>query len=94
MYIWKRGKYVSNENANLNVLGWWKGSRWLFPILSRMSSDVLSILVTIVASESTFNADGRIIADRHVSMSVETVQMLLCSNDWICNHHGLKTSLV
>ncbi|XP_027098863.1 zinc finger BED domain-containing protein RICESLEEPER 1-like [Coffea arabica] len=82
--------YVCDANANLDVLGWWKGERWRFPILSRLASDALAIPVTTVASESTFSVDGRIIDDRRASMFVETVQMLLCGNDWICNLHGLK----
>ena len=90
----EEGSYVCDANVNLDVLGWWKGERWRFPILSRMASDVLTIPVTTVAFESTFNVGGRIIDDRHASMSVEMMQMLLCGNDWICNLHGLKTSLM
>ncbi|XP_071912349.1 zinc finger BED domain-containing protein RICESLEEPER 2-like [Coffea arabica] len=90
----KEGRYICDANANLDVLDWWKGERWRFPILLRLASDVLAIPITIVASESTFSSSGRIIDDRRASMSIETVQMLLCGNDWICNLHGLKTSLV
>ena len=84
------GRYVCDANTNLDVLGWWKRERWRFPILSRMASDVPTILVTIVASEYSFSAGGRIIDVQCASMSVETMQMLLCGNDWICNFHGLK----
>ncbi|XP_027090497.1 zinc finger BED domain-containing protein RICESLEEPER 2-like [Coffea arabica] len=82
--------YACDANANLDVLGWWKGERLRFPILSRMAADILSVPVTTVASESIFSAGGRVIDDRRVSMSVETVQMLLCGNDWIRSFHGLK----
>ncbi|XP_071927557.1 zinc finger BED domain-containing protein RICESLEEPER 2-like [Coffea arabica] len=68
----------------------WKGERLRFPILSRIAADILSVPITTVASESTFNAGSRVINDRRASMSVETVQMLLCGNDWIRNLHGLK----
>ncbi|XP_027077037.1 zinc finger BED domain-containing protein RICESLEEPER 2-like [Coffea arabica] len=86
----EESRYACDANANLDVLGWWKGERLRFPILSRMVADILSVPVTIVASESTFSTGGRVIADRRASMSVETVQMLLCGNDWIRNFHGLK----
>ncbi|GFP83889.1 putative ac9 transposase [Phtheirospermum japonicum] len=56
-----------------------------------MSCDILSVPVTTVASESTFSAGGRNIDDRRASMTVDTVQVLLCGNDWIQNLHGLKT---
>lgn len=86
----EEGRYACDANANLDVLSWWKGERLRFPILSRMAADILSIPVTTVASESTFSAGGRVIDDRRASMSVETVQMLLCGNDWIRSLHGLK----
>nr|XP_027093797.1 zinc finger BED domain-containing protein RICESLEEPER 2-like [Coffea arabica] len=87
----EESRYACDASANLDVLGWWKGERWRFPILSRMASDLLSIPVTTVASESTFSAGGRVIDDRRASMSVETVQMLLCGSNWIRNLHGIKT---
>nr|XP_027120371.1 zinc finger BED domain-containing protein RICESLEEPER 2-like [Coffea arabica] len=86
----EEGRYACNANENLDVLAWWKGERLRFPILSRMAADILSVPITIVASESTFNAGGRVIDDRRASMSIETVQILLCGNDWIRNLHGLK----
>ena len=75
---------------NLDVLAWWKGERLRFPILSRMAADILSVPITTVVSESTFSVGGRVIDDRRAFMSVETVQMLLCGNDWIRSLHGLK----
>ncbi|XP_071917149.1 zinc finger BED domain-containing protein RICESLEEPER 2-like [Coffea arabica] len=86
----EESRYVCDTNANLDVLGWWKGERWRFPILSRMASGILAIPVTTVAIESTFSVGHRIIDDRHTSMLVEMVQMLLCGNDWIRNLYGLK----
>ncbi|XP_027177182.1 zinc finger BED domain-containing protein RICESLEEPER 2-like [Coffea eugenioides] len=86
----EESRYACDAKANLDVLGWWKGERLRFPILSRMAADILSVPVTTVASESTFSAGGRVIDDRRASMSVETVQMLLCGNDWIRSLHGLK----
>nr|XP_027075831.1 zinc finger BED domain-containing protein RICESLEEPER 2-like [Coffea arabica] len=86
----EESRYACDAKANLDVFGWWKGEILRFPILSRMAADILSVPVTTVASESTFSAGGRVIDDRRASMSVETVQMLLCGNDWIRSLHGLK----
>ncbi|XP_071904989.1 uncharacterized protein [Coffea arabica] len=86
----EESRYACDANANLDVLAWWKGERLRFPILSRMAADILSVPVTTMASDSTFSAGGRVIDDRRASMSVETVQMLLCGNDWIRSLHGLK----
>ncbi|XP_027171785.1 zinc finger BED domain-containing protein RICESLEEPER 2-like [Coffea eugenioides] len=86
----EESRYACDANANLDVLAWWKGERLRFPILSRMIVDILSVPITTVPSESTFNAGGRVIDDQRASMSVETVQMLLCGNDWIRSLHDLK----
>ncbi|XP_071914115.1 zinc finger BED domain-containing protein RICESLEEPER 2-like [Coffea arabica] len=86
----EESRYACDARANLDVLGWWKGERLRFSILSRMAADILSVYVTTVASKSTFSAGGRVIDDRRASMSVETVQMLLCGNDWIRSLHALK----
>ncbi|XP_027108993.1 zinc finger BED domain-containing protein RICESLEEPER 2-like [Coffea arabica] len=91
LYIYlAESRYACDANANLDVLGWWKGKRLRFPILSRMAADILTVPITTMASESTFSAGGRVIDDRRAFMSVETVQMLLCGNDWIRSLHGLK----
>ncbi|XP_027177626.1 zinc finger BED domain-containing protein RICESLEEPER 1-like [Coffea eugenioides] len=39
--------YVCDANANLDVLGWWKGERWRFPIFQLQSwrPNLLSVLV-------------------------------------------------
>ncbi|XP_057465854.1 uncharacterized protein LOC130755510 [Actinidia eriantha] len=47
-----------------------------------MACDILSIPINSVASESTFNAGGRVIDPYCASLSTETVQMLLCEDDW------------
>ncbi|KAL8481393.1 hypothetical protein ACS0TY_027777 [Phlomoides rotata] len=91
VYLEENRYSCGDVSVNLDVLAWWKSERLRFPILSKMASDILSILVTSVASESTFSAGGRVIDDRRASMIVEIVQMLLCGNDWIRNVYGIKT---
>ncbi|XP_071905755.1 zinc finger BED domain-containing protein RICESLEEPER 2-like [Coffea arabica] len=86
----EESRYACDANANLDVLARWKGERLRFPILSRMVVDILSVPITTVPSESSFSTGGRVIDDQRASMSVETVQMLLCGNDWIRSLHGLK----
>ena len=85
-------RYSGATSANLDVLSWWRQERWRFRVLSKLAADILAIPVTTVASESTFSAGGRVIDDRRASMSVDTVQMLLCANNWVRNLHGLSKS--
>ena len=43
------------SNLKLNVLLWWRVNGSRYPILEKMARDVLTVLVSTVASESTFS---------------------------------------
>ncbi|KAH6832928.1 hypothetical protein C2S53_000471 [Perilla frutescens var. hirtella] len=76
--------------TSFDAIMWWKMNNSKYKTLSRMACDVLSIPITTVASESTFSADGRVIDPRRTSLSVNTVQMLLCAGDWLRSHYDIK----
>ena len=69
---------------------WWKVNNLKYRILSTMERDILAISITTVALESTFSAGNRVIDTYHSSLSLETIQVLLCGGDWCCSFHGLK----
>ena len=48
-----------------------------------MASDILSIPITIVTSESAFSTGCRVIDVYRASLSTKTVQALLCGGDWV-----------
>ena len=75
-----------------DVLAWWKGNSSKYPILSNMARDVLSIPISIVASESTFSAGGRVIEAHRSCLKPETVEMLLCKADWARALYGLRST--
>lgn len=82
----EEGVVIWKEEAEFDVISWWKLNRLKFRILSRMACDVLSVPITTVASESAFTAGGRVIDPHRASLAVETVQMLLCAGDWLRAH--------
>ncbi|GKB99639.1 zinc finger BED domain-containing protein RICESLEEPER 2-like protein [Tanacetum coccineum] len=61
-----------------------------YRILSKLARDILAIPITTVASEATFSAGSRVIHKYRASLGVETVQALLCGENWIRNIHGVK----
>ncbi|XP_068650889.1 uncharacterized protein [Aristolochia californica] len=61
-----------------------------FMVLSKMTTDILIIPISIVASKSTFSAGGRVIDPYYSSLKPNIVQTLICHSDWVRVLHGVK----
>ena len=72
-----------DRNANLEILSLWKASQFRFLKLASMARDVLSIPISIVASESTFSVGGRVIDQFRSLLRLNTVEALVCTRDWL-----------
>ncbi|KAK1392868.1 hypothetical protein POM88_011924 [Heracleum sosnowskyi] len=98
-FIWESGGIIEPKKSELeeylsesiippsskfDVLAWWKANASKFPILPKMASDVLSIPISIVASESTFSVDSRVVEPHRSYSKPETIEVLLCGADWRC----------
>ncbi|XP_039137387.1 zinc finger BED domain-containing protein RICESLEEPER 2-like [Dioscorea cayenensis subsp. rotundata] len=78
------------DSRKFDALEWWKANTLKYRVLSKMARDVLAIPITTVASESTFSAGGRVIDSYRASLSVDTVQGLICGGDWLRCLHCVK----
>ncbi|XP_059653342.1 zinc finger BED domain-containing protein RICESLEEPER 2-like [Cornus florida] len=74
----------------LDVIEWWKVNNLKFCILSKIAVDILSILITTIASEAAFSTRGRTIDPYHASLSTKTMEALICAGDWVRSIHGMK----
>jgi hypothetical protein len=81
---------IVDKGVEFDALEWWKANTLKYRILSMLAKDILSIPITTVSSESTFSAGGRVIDPHRASLSIDTVQMLLCGSDWVRALYGLK----
>ncbi|CAM8999364.1 unnamed protein product [Rhodiola kirilowii] len=72
---------VDDDNS-FNLLGWWKNNYTLYPILSSLAKDLLSVPASTVASDAAFSAGGRVVNEKRAALSPNTIEALICLKDW------------
>ncbi|KIY48373.1 hATC-domain-containing protein, partial [Fistulina hepatica ATCC 64428] len=72
---------IDPEDAK-DVVKWWLERRALYPHLSQMAIDYLSIPATSVDVEHLFSKGRLILSHVHSRMSVQTTCALMCLNSW------------
>uniref|UniRef100_A0A7N2LNC3 Transposase n=1 Tax=Quercus lobata TaxID=97700 RepID=A0A7N2LNC3_QUELO len=59
---------VAPRTEQFDVLGWWKHNGSKYPTLQHIARDILAIPMTIVASESAFSTNGRLLSPHRSRM--------------------------
>ncbi|VFQ69930.1 unnamed protein product [Cuscuta campestris] len=72
-----------DDDVNFDVLGWWKQNEHMFPCLGMLARQVLSVPVSTVAVEREFSAGGNILTDFRSCLSAESLETLVCNQDWL-----------
>ncbi|KAK8936127.1 hypothetical protein KSP39_PZI013877 [Platanthera zijinensis] len=75
--------YTKVYDAIFDILKWWEVNESKYPILAAMASDVLSIPVSTMASESAFSTSSRVIQKKRTCLKPYTIQALICLQDWL-----------
>jgi hypothetical protein len=73
---------VSHTDDKFNIISWWHEHKLSYLILSILASDVLSVPVSTVSSESVFSTTSRILDERRRRLSPDMVEILTCVKDW------------
>ncbi|KAK3230202.1 hypothetical protein Dsin_002083 [Dipteronia sinensis] len=68
---------------NFNILGWWNVKALNYPTLHYMARDILAILLSTVAFESTFSTGGRVVDTHRSRLHPKTFVALMCAQDWL-----------
>ncbi|GJV01348.1 zinc finger BED domain-containing protein RICESLEEPER 2 [Tanacetum coccineum] len=53
----------------------------MFPVLSRMAMDIISVQASSVASESAFSTSGRVLSIRRTRLTSASLEMCMCLKD-------------
>ena len=70
--------YLSpNEVQNFYIMKW-KSHESTFPLLSKMARDLLTSLMSTVASESSFSIATNIIGDKRTTLTAKMLEALTC----------------
>ncbi|GJV62434.1 zinc finger BED domain-containing protein RICESLEEPER 2 [Tanacetum coccineum] len=67
--------------ASFDVLGFWKEKETMFPVLSRIAMDIISVQASSVASESAFSTSGRVLSIRRTRLTLGLLEMCMCLMD-------------
>ena len=75
-------------DESFDILLFWKGNQLRYPEVVAMARDILSIHISIVASESTFSVGGRVIHQYRSSLKPDIIEALVCTRDWLYGDKG------
>ncbi|KAJ4801750.1 Zinc finger BED domain-containing protein DAYSLEEPER [Rhynchospora pubera] len=70
-------------DEDFDILAWWRLKSPKYPILSQLTKDILAVPISTVASESAFSTSGRILSPARSSLNDESIEALLCAQDWL-----------
>ncbi|GJY90759.1 zinc finger BED domain-containing protein RICESLEEPER 2 [Tanacetum coccineum] len=67
--------------ASFDVLGFLKEKETMFPVLSRMAMDIISVQASSVASKSAFSTSGKVLSIRRTRLTPTSLEMCMCLKD-------------
>ncbi|KAJ4771400.1 Zinc finger BED domain-containing protein DAYSLEEPER [Rhynchospora pubera] len=70
-------------DVDFDILAWWKLKAPKYPIMARLTRDILAVPISTVASESTFSTAGRTLSPTRSSLNDESLEALICAQDWL-----------
>jgi hypothetical protein len=85
---------TKDPKVDLDVLEFWKASSVSYPDLTNMARDLLTIPVSLVASESAFSIGKKVITPSRSSLNPEAVEALVCLQDCMCSKKDIGTAHV
>ena len=69
------------RSMELDVLSFWKSNQFRYLVLASMACDILTVLVSTIASEASLSVGGRILDPFRNSLKPNIVEALVCTRD-------------
>lgn len=69
-------------NKGTDILRFWQGKQYQYPIIARIAKDHLTIPATSPESERLFSVGGDIVTKKRNWLSLSTLRYLLCLRNW------------
>ncbi|GKC93367.1 zinc finger BED domain-containing protein RICESLEEPER 2, partial [Tanacetum coccineum] len=99
--IFRVGKHLKKEKEKMDInkrkekMVMERAKKSIFPFLSRMAMDVISVQATSVASESAFSISERVLSIRRSRLTPASLEMCMCLKDHLDaqEHKQDKSSL-
>lgn len=68
---------------DFDILNWWMNHTTKYPTLAAIAQDVLAMPASAVQSEAALSSSGPVIPKHHSSLSIKTIEALVCARDWM-----------
>ncbi|VAH52231.1 hypothetical protein VPH35_031636 [Triticum aestivum] len=77
------GEVLVPRKDDFDILKWWMEHATKYPTLAAIARDVLAMPASAVQSEAAFSSSGPVIPKHQSTLSIETIEALVCSRDWM-----------
>ena len=81
---------VDSKTEDFDILDWWRVNSSRYKIISPVGRDVLAIFISIVVSEFAFSIGGPVLDPFRNSLSPNTVEVLICTQNWLRSNDSTK----
>jgi hypothetical protein len=68
---------------DFDILNWWMCHTMKYPTLAAIAQDILAMPASAVQSEAAFTSSGPVIPKHHSTLSIKTIEALVCTRDWM-----------
>ena len=75
------------QMEDFNILRWWKTNAHRYPILARVATNILAILITIVTSDQLL----ALVVEYHNKLHSSTFEVLMCCQSWLQAYNGIMS---